>query len=214
MNNTRTILFDEKKAAEFCGFPFPAGLDVYPLDYVVDDPEERKAHIDLHYKIQQATELCRKLLSGSGPLADKDGKHLEPSVVLAELSMITGYEFDLTKDIRRQLNILMDLSDSINTREEAAYLGNIGHITFEGERMMFPLDCFDELFIVPFETGYVYAPKGYDEILRRNYGQSYLTPNMHSPHDYPYYSSHQKAVRIFMEKHPDAVDKAWAEKYL
>ena len=53
VNNTRTILFDEKKAEEFCSFPYPAGLDVYPLDYVVEDPEERKAHADLHYKIQQ-----------------------------------------------------------------------------------------------------------------------------------------------------------------
>ena len=103
VNNTRGIIFDVKKAEDFCGFPYPAGLDLYPLDFIVEDPDERKAHIDLHYKIQQATELCRKLLSGSGPLADKDGKHLEPAEVLAELSMITGYEFDLGKDIIRQL---------------------------------------------------------------------------------------------------------------
>ena len=35
VNNSRTVIFNEKKASEFCGFPFPAGLDVYPLDYVV-----------------------------------------------------------------------------------------------------------------------------------------------------------------------------------
>ena len=214
VNNTRGIIFDEKKAEEFCGFPYPAGLDLYPLDFIVEDPDERKAHIDLHYKIQQATELCRKLLSGSGPLADKDGKHLEPAEVLAELSMITGYEFDLGKDIIRQLNVLMDLSDSINAREESAYMGNIGHITFEGERMMFPLECFDELFKVPYETGYVYIPKGYDEMLRRNYGASYMTPLIHSPHEYPYYSAHQKAVREFMAKHPGEIPESWAEKYL
>ncbi len=214
VNNSRSVIFDEVKAGEFCGFPFPAGIDLYPLDYVVGDQAERDSHKALHYKIQQATELCRKLLSGSGPLADKDGNHLEPSEVLAELSLVTGYEFDLNKDILRQLNVLMDLSDSMNTEEEAAFIANMGHLTFEGERMMFPKECFNNLLKVPFESGYVYIPEGHDRILQQNYGPNYMTPWIHSPHEYPYYAAHQRVVREYMDKHPGEIPKEWADRYL
>ena len=61
-------------------------------------------------------------------------------------------EFDLNKDIVRQLNILLDLTDSVNTEEESEYIGNMGHLTFEGERMIFPKACFDTVLRVPFET--------------------------------------------------------------
>ncbi len=214
VNNTRSILFDETRLSEFCSFPYPAGLDLYPLDYIVEDPEERKAHKDLHYRIKQATELCRKILAGSGPLTDKDGNRLEPSQVLAEISMVTGYEFDLEKDIIRQLNILIDMTDSMNSEEEGRYIGNIGHITFEGDRMMFPRECFDKLLKVPFETGYVYIPVGYETMLKQNYGPGFMVPVIHSPHEYPYYSAHQKVMRELLKKHPDAVSDEWISKYL
>ena len=214
VNNSRTVIFNEERASEFCGFPFPAGLDVYPLDYVVGDPAERKQHRDLHYKIYQATELCRKLLSGSGPLTDKDGNHLEPSEMLAEISMITGYEFDLEKDIIRQLNVLIDLSDSINSEEESEYLANMGHLTFEGEHMMFPKECFDSILKVPFESGYINIPSGYDEVLRHNYGEGYMIPRTGSPHEYPYYAQHQRVVREYVKKNPGVIPEDWIKKYL
>ncbi|MCR4792160.1 MAG: LicD family protein [Lachnospiraceae bacterium] len=214
LNNFRTVMFDESRTKEYCSFPFPAGLDIYPLDYVVEDPGERKAHSDLHYRIFQATELCRKILSGSGPLSDKDGNHLEPAELLAEISMMTGFEFDLDKDIIRQLNVLLDLTDSMNSEEESAYIANMGHLAFEGERMMFPKDCFEHIYRVPFETGYVYIPEGYDRILSGNYGKKYIVPRNKSPHDYPYYGQHQTVVREFMEKNPGVISEEWASKYL
>ncbi len=214
LNNTRSVIFNEKRAEEFCGFPFPAGLDIYPLDYVVGDEEERRAHTDLHYRIYQATELCRKIMNGAGPLTDRDGNRLEPSEVLSQISMITGYEFDPDRDILRQLNILLDLTDSMNTPEESRYIANIGHLTFEGEHMMFPKECFDDVFMVPFESGYIRIPSGYDTILGRNYGKNYYIPRRSSPHDYPYYSAHQKVVREYMEKHPGEIPDEWADRYL
>ena len=180
----------------------------------MEDPEERKAHKDLHYKIKQATELCRKILAGAGPLTDKDGNRLEPSQVLAEISMITGYEFDLNTDIIRQLNILIDMTDSMNSAEEGRYLGNIGHITFEGDRMMFPRECFDTSFMVPFETGHVYIPAGYETMLKQNYGPKFFVPKIHSPHEYPYYKTHQRVMRELIAKHPGAVSDEWIAKYL
>ncbi len=214
VNNSRTVIFNEERASQFCGFPFPAGLDIYPLDYVVGDPAERKEHRDLHYKIYQTTELCRKLLGGAGPLVDKDGKRLDPSEMIAEISMITGYEFDLNKDIIRQLNVLIDLTDSINTADESEFIANIGHLTFEGEHMMFPKECFNHAYEVPFESGRIYIPCGYEEILSRNYGSNYMIPVTASPHDYPYYAKHQKVVREYMKKNPGAVPDKWAEEYL
>ncbi len=214
LNNSRTVIFNEKKAGEFYDFPYPAGLDIYPLDYIVSDAGERKAHRDLHYRIFQATELCRKLLKGSGPLSDKDGNHLEPSELLAEISMITGYEFDLSKDIIRQLNILLDLTDSLNSEEESGYIGNMGHLTFEGERMIFPKECFDTLLVVPFETGNIYIPSGYDTVLRGNYGVQYMVPRKASPHEYPYYGQHQRVVREYVARHPGEIPEEWIKKYL
>ena len=199
---------------KYCRFPYPAGLDIYPLDYVSGNKEERDQHVALHFKIHQATELCRKLLQGSGPLADKDGNHLEPSELLAEISMITGYEFDLDRDILRQLNILLDLTDSMNAEEEGEYIANMGHLTFEGERMMFPKECFDELLTVPYERGYIYIPAGAETILRGNYGAGYMIPVNCSPHDYPYYGAHQRMIREYMKKHPGEIPEEWAEKYL
>ena len=214
VNNSRRVIFAEEERKAFCLFPYPAGLDLYPLDFVSGDPSERKAHTDLHFKIYQATELCRKMLQGAGPQRDKDGNRLDPAEMIAEISMITGYEFDLEKDIIRQLNILIDLTDSMNTEEESEFVANMGHLTFEGEHMMFPKECFSETLKVPYENGYINIPCGYDEILKKNYSASYAIPVKSSPHDYPYYSIHQKLVREFMKKHPGQVDKAWADEFL
>ncbi len=214
VTNSKNVLFDPARLSAFCDFPFPAGIDLYPLDYVVGDEEERKLHKEIHYKIHQATELCAKIISGAGPQKDQYGNHLEPSEMLAQISMMTGYEFDLEKDIVRQLNILLDMTDSINTYEESEYVANMGHLTFESERMMFPKECFDSLLCVPFETGKIYIPVGYDRMLRQNFGKQYMTPINRPSHDYPYYSSQQQVVRDYISSHPGEIPDEWAEKYL
>ena len=214
VTNSRNILFDPEKAGKFCGFPFPAGIDLYPMDYVVADEEERRIHKEIHFKIHQTTELCAKILGGAGSQRDKDGNHLEPSEMLAEVSMMTGYEFDLEKDILRQLNILLDMTDSINTYEESAYVANMGHLTFEEEKMMFPKECFDSALSVPFETGRVYIPEGYGTVLKQNFGPDFMKPVNRPSHDYPYYSSQQDIVREYIKKHPGEIPESWIQKYL
>ena len=214
VTNSKNVLFDPARLEKYCDFPFPAGIDLYPLDYVVEDEEERRIHKEIHYTIHQTTELCAKILSGSGTQYDKDGNRLEPSEMLAKITMMTGYEFDLEKDIIRQLNVLLDMTDSMNTYEESAYAANMGHLTFDGEKMMFPKECFGDVLEVPFETGTIYIPAGYEIMLRQNFGPRYMVPLNRPSHDYPYYAAQQQVVRDYINMHPGEIPDEWIAKYL
>lgn len=45
--NSRQISFDEERLEKFHGFPFVVGIDIFPMDFLAQDPEEERLRCDL-----------------------------------------------------------------------------------------------------------------------------------------------------------------------
>ena len=61
-------------------------------------------------------------------------------------------------------------------------------IWLKNERCWFPKECYNTFIRIPFENFSVNAPKMYDEVLKAEFGENYMTPIMGGAgHDYPFY---------------------------
>ena len=64
-----------------------------------------------------------------------------------------------------------------------------------------PKEWYREVIEVPFEYTTIPIPVGYDRILKRKYGEDYMTPqNVSGGHDYPIYREQENALKGVMER--------------
>lgn len=93
------------------------------------------------------------------------------------------------------------MSDNIamlSNREESDYLCEMGRRIRGQMNYIMPLEWFDETEWVPFEYIKVPVPKGYDGILKLNYGEEYMKPRKTgAAHSYPFY----KKQLEYLEQH-------------
>lgn len=189
VTNSHAIDISEQKLSEYHGFPFVAGIDIYPLDYIPRD--------------KQAAELQKTLLGLVGSMvslldfteeqkkAGADAAALEEYTQSLEegLSALEGYfdtPIDRTRALKSQLQQMYDRVCMMYGRKDGDKL------TSFPVHMMHSVYCLDkkwfaETMQMPFENITVTVPRGYDEILKLSY-HNYMIPMMvKAAHDYPFY---------------------------
>ena len=206
INNTHTADFNPDFLAAHHGFPYTVGIDLYPLDYVTRDRNEYEARINI-YKYILA--VCVKYKMDNWPgfrTPDPAYGAINLDEAYNSLYSVTGVKIDKKGDILRQLNTLAVDVASYTKAQDADNVACMAHMAFEHKNMIFPKEAFSNVKTVPFETGTMCIPEGYDKILSINYGPNYMTPNTNVPHDYPYYKKEERWVRDYVIKNPDVAE--------
>lgn len=171
--NTRRIRVDRAFLNKFHGFPFVAGMDIFPLDFVPPNEEEDKMLI----KQVGIISMVADMLGGE----KKEGAE----GYLKQIEEIYDIKLDKNKPIKRQLFQMVEKLCREYTGEGSEYLTNVASRTKWNYKE--PVKYYKKTISLPFEVGHVDVPIAYDgAMIHKTFG--YMQPlRSHDGHGYPYY---------------------------
>ena len=197
MNSTKfTIERDVYK--DYHGFPFPVGLDIFTLDYVSRDKELENEQIE-------ALKVCNTAFHEREWLDEHEPTNEEFIIRLGEYKAAVKWlednchiAFSEENPQCQELLILNEEIGGLYSEEEADYITEMPCLG-SGRDYYIPKDAYSSSVRMPFENVTIPVPLDYNFILRKKYGDDYMTPkNVGAGHDYPFYNTFIRA--IFDEK--------------
>ncbi len=206
INNTHKADFSEDFLKANYGFPYTVGLDVYPLDYLPRD----KGTMDLVYQVfaysinvgfKYKSMYWEGYTAPPGNYAD-----IDLDSAYEALKNATGVKIDKNGDVPAQLNALAEKVASLTQSKDSDNVACLSHLIMGHTKLIFPKDAFRSRLSMPFESGEIYVPYGYEQVLKINYGKNFINPVNRSPHDYPYYKLQERWVVDHIIKNPDLKD--------
>lgn len=201
----------------FHGCPFTVGLDIFPLDYLPRNVQERELQKSLFtlagrgtQMIKDIQEIVKKAESSGDDKTEEYRRGIESCKEELEgaLSALEDYcntRFDRTPILEERweelLPPLWKLANQLAMmyrEEESDYLVMYGdYITWE--RKVSPKEWFDEVVGLPFENFMVPAMKEYDSFLRTTYGDYTIAVRKTGMHEYPYYKRQLVDLREYVQ---------------
>lgn len=219
VTNARKLKLDRQFIKKYHGFPFPAGLDIFSVDYVPREKELEREQVQMVKLVEEAnllkTWLEENQQSGAG--YDKARK-----MYISDIQKIQEechMKFSSEDPTHQELIILIDEICALYGEEDADYLSQIVCLAVDWDYYV-PKSDYAKAIRVPFENTTIPIPVGYENILRQKYGKDYLTPKqIRSSHDYPFYKEYfenvQKAYHFrTLQEAKDHIDKMSVKYYL
>ena len=205
INTCRLPDFNPDHMDYFHGFPYPSGIDLYPLDYIPDDVEISFTMVNLHKMVSYIRLSMKENAAQNHDLNLLKWENLSDEIKfrISEIEKVIGQQINKNTDILFQLDQILDAISSLGEESESSNLSCITHYIYEAHHMIFPKECFEHAIEMPFESGNIMVPIGYTDVLRINYGKNYMTPNKIFIHDYPYYKKWEPWVQKYVSKNPE-----------
>ena len=179
-----------------------AFIDIFPLDSVPSNAQQ--------------TQLQMKRIKKAARLQHFTGRYYG-KVGTLRLDNITKIAYYLMLPLCRigiitSANVFKKLNKEASAYKDdlsAPYIGSVC-FSFDNPRFIYDKKDYEELVNVEFEGGYYPAPKGYDHVLKKSYGD-YMTPiqqksehgdtiiELHTPYE-TYVSEHKREIiQLFLE---------------
>ena len=194
ISNIHATDFSEKTLSEYHGCPFRVGVDIFPLYYLSRDAHEAEMQKNILQDILGLIHLLEnEQMEGNVQVAEE----------LVKLEKLTGYRFTTDRPLKTQLWILFDQVSRLFEEEESDSLTVFTRRLRNGYYV--EKELLAECMQMPFENLIVNVPKGYDEILKRLYGNYTVPRRVSLGHDYPYYKGQLKRLGGYIEEQ----DCAW-----
>jgi len=193
--NSTAIRFDGPFLEKYHGFPYVAGVDIFPFDYLGSDED----------LIKHQKEVATKLIDYSVGVAT--GKYTDP----LKLKKIRDYMEKIEKEfnvhvervdiLSEQLAHLTERIFSVTPKDEAKYVSLFVNLLNWNSKI--PKEYYEELIEIPFENTSIPVPGNLHEVMVLTYGEHYLTPYKKGGlHDYPYYKAQEEQLNEKMKFPP------------
>lgn len=191
--NSLSILNNRRDIKRYHGFPFPAGVDVFTIDCVPRDKKLEEEQYNALKGIAEINQLRTDMLGYEKDSEDYFYAKRKERFLVETLERMCHMEFSDKNPTNQELLILKDEILSVYSEEQSDYY-TVPHRLVRGQDYYIPKEVFSDTIRMPFENVEVSVPKGYEFILKKNYGDNYMTPiNCGGGHGYPFYD-------IFVEK--------------
>ena len=163
------------------GWPYIAGIDIFPLDYIPEGQERVNQNGCLSFM-----EECLQCWQNDKiSLADK--RYL--TVQLEKALNVTIKESENVNEIVNQLTKLEDAACAMYGPKDTDKVG------IAMRELKFPVELFEHTKMQPFEFTEIPIPLGYKEFLTAHYGDYMKKVNCGSSHDYPYYKEQKEILQ-------------------
>ena len=107
--NSTAVSMNKERLDKFHGCPYVLGIDIFPMDYLSRNEEERILHI----------QVIGIILGAVDAMSSEDADPVEVEDFLKNVENITGVNIDRTKPVKRELMALTEKLFCIYTRDEA-----------------------------------------------------------------------------------------------
>lgn len=181
--NRKQISFEIEYMDAFHGFPYIVGVDIFPLDYLPDNEEERKKQLA---DISKAGNLA-SLYTHESKTFGENRKEV--------ISLAHEYDYQIVegKYIRQQIFFLIEEIMSKYNAEDGCKLVSIPLVLTYGTKGI-PASYYDKTVRVPFEYTDIEVPLLYDDMLERKYSNYIVPVRNWDTHMYPVYLDLEKTV--------------------
>lgn len=181
--NSTIVSTDEERMKRYHGCPYVLGIDIFPLDYLSRDPQERELHL----------QLVDIILSAVDTVTSPDITPEEVEAYIAQVEELIGAKIDRTKALKPALLSMVEKLCSIFGPEDADEVTGIWRLIWQKD-FIFKKEWFTDLVELPFEVVSVPAPREYDEVLSLKFGKNYMTPVRTNSHEYPFYRRQEDMI--------------------
>lgn len=164
------------------GFPYCAGIDIFPLDYLYEDEEKEKKRL----------EKVKKLIEISEMKSDEIVKMGEKNLIM-RIEAYSGLKVDRSIPLYDALVRIVDKLFKEAPSEGAKRVAVMYFYT-KFDFQIRPLEYYEKSIEVPFETGYINVPARYDEVLTLEYGSWGVANRRGGLHDYPFFVLHEQKL--------------------
>ena len=190
--NSLSVNLSNEWLSENYGCPFPLGIDISILDELPDDPSLR----DTIFGLSQL--ILFTISSETISPGDEDNQ-----VKLDAVEKLTGKKIDRKKDILLQLETLYeDIVKTILPSEAKNYVLWSNCCYHNALDRVWSKSLFKKK-RVPFETGNIIIPEGYEDILVTYYGRDYMTPPKNKESDHGFLDLYVKGLKSYLAKNGD-----------
>jgi lipopolysaccharide cholinephosphotransferase len=173
------VRYDKEHLDEFYGFPYIAGVDIFPYDYVAPTEEED----EYIRNVEKIVLYVAQTWKNDTYTVD------EREELLAQIEQMCRIKLDRNSDTVNQLYRLYDKLAQMYSKEEASYIALMPEL--DNVRK----ECYSDTVLLDFEYIKIPVPVGYEEILEHRYGKDWRVPKLIcGGHDYPYYKKQRDAA--------------------
>lgn len=183
--NGRGICLKQSFLEKFHGFPFVAGVDIFPLDYLAPNEEEMRQVCSLANPVM----MCAKA-------AEEDFSYMSKEEIEEQLCVIEDLcrvKIDRNKSIKNQLFRLATTLCKLYREQESEKIGMTPD-WMEKPSMRWPKAYYDEVVFLPFEVTGIAVPIAYDDVLRGIYGEYMRIVYDGGLHDYPFFRGQEEVL--------------------
>ena len=190
--NSLSVTISDEWLSENYGCPFPLGVDISILDEFPEDPGLRDT-------IFGFTQLILFTIS-SQTLHPGEEDTLKN---LAAIESLSGKKFDRKKDILIQLEMLYeDIVKTVRPSEAKCYVLWSNCCYHDALDRVWKKELFKKK-RVPFETGDIIMPEGFEDILISYYGEDYMTPPKDKVSDHTFLDLYINGLKNYLSKNGD-----------
>lgn len=202
------VLSSELKRAElkkYHGFPFRAGVDIFILDYVPRRKSEEKAwlimlqYISSIFNIRNQKIITNMSEDGYERLGIEEKEQIK---ILRDMTGLENVDYNISN---KELLLLRDKISSLYGDEDGDYLTQ-AYFLASGKDFYLPKSLYKSSIRLHFENMSIPVPNEYDFVLKKEYGDDYMTPIMGTMgHEYPFYN---ELIREYAAKKGEKEDTA------
>lgn len=187
------ICFEEEHLKKFHGFPYIVGIDIFVLDYVsVDEAQE-----------EDRDKLARYVIAAADRIAEREIAGAEADKVLDEIEQMFDTTFADRTDLhslRVQLYRIAEKLFAMFPEKESKELTRMMPDGIYGNKTLrLPKEYYDKQIWLPFENILLPVPSGYDEMLRKRYGDYMKLVRNCGGHDYPFFATQKKQLQAVLD---------------
>ena len=211
--NNDSISIEPEYLRKFHNCPFSVGVDIYVLDCLPRNEEKRKMQKAMLTMTGRMTTIAR-CLKGEREAAESDKEKTREEFLdelkygMGQLEKFCKVKLDISpvKEERWDdlISEILALANQIAMRYDPED-GDVFVIYGPWDRWQLKKEWFQEVYAATFENFMIAIPSGYEEFLRKHYGNYQIRVKATATHEYPLYS---KQLRYLREMAKCMEDKA------
>lgn len=187
------ICFEKEHLQEFCGFPYIVGIDLFVLDYVSTDETKEKDRVTLaKYVKEVADEIAGGRLAGNMAAQALHKIERMLGVTFHDKTDLHSLRVQMYRIVEKLFAMCPAAESQELTRMMPDGLYGNGHLRLKKE-------YYDKQIWLPFENTLLPVPSGYDEMLRKRYGDYMKLVRNCGGHDYPFFETQKKQLQAVLD---------------
>lgn len=196
ITNGRQFNFQPEFLEKYHDCHYPTGVDLFSLEYLSPNPDYESERIDIAKDVFA--------LADTVPEDDEEAKKKDEkedfSALISDIEKLCNVEIDKDMPIKQRMFIATDILFKLYGSKGAEHVALMPY-WLKDRSHKYPIECFRDTIMMPFENTELPVPVEYDKVLRIEYGDYMKPVNAGGMHDYPFFEAMEDILIGRIEKY-------------